>query len=306
MKKRLLLVCFALLGLSAAQSAETYLLIAGSGTKDVSIFQKSTKKIIWSHDLEAGQECNSVAMNKKGDVLYSYKQGAKLISLDHKVIWDYTCSEGSELQLASVLPDGGYLLGICGHPAKIVELDKNGVVRKELSINLNVQAPHQQFRTISKAKNGNYILPILETNEILEIDKNGKEIKRLNVAAGCFAALELKDGNLLASGGDSHQFMTVNRQTGEISDRVTQKDIEGVSLLYVAQIRVLENKHRLICNWQGHNREAGVDEPQLLEIDQENKVVWSLNDKKSFNKISSVFILSPNKSFTVFLTKLNR
>ncbi|MDD4821742.1 MAG: hypothetical protein PHI48_04200 [Bacteroidales bacterium] len=306
MKKRLLLVCFALFGLSVAQSAETYLLIGGSGTKNVSIFEKSIQKIVWSHDLEAGQECNSVAMNKKGEVLYSYKQGARLISLDHKVIWNYTCSEGSELQSASVLPDGGYLLGICGHPAKIVELDKEGGVRKELSVLINVQNPHQQFRLISKAKNGNYIVPILGTNEILEIDKKGKEINRLNVAVGCFAALELKDDNLLVSGGDSHQFMTINRQTGEISDRVTQNDIEGVSLMYVAQIRVLDNNHRLICNWQGHNQEGDAEEPQLLETDQNNKVVWSLNDKKKFDKISSVFVITPNKTFADYLNKLNR
>jgi hypothetical protein len=239
-------------------------------------------------------------MNRNDEVLYSYGKGAKLVSLDHKVIWDYKSPENSELQLATILPDGSFLLGICGHPARIIELDKTGKVRKEISLDIPVKSPHGQFRTISKTRNGNYIVPVLSTNEIIELNTNGKEVNRLKTEVGFFACYELKDGNLLASGGDSHQYMTLNRKTGAVINRVTQKKIAGVSFLYVAQIKELANGNLLICNWHGHTGDTGIDEPQLIEINKENKVAWSLNDKATYDKISTVFVITPTKSFTAF------
>lgn len=305
-KLKTILLCFTLLILSSVQATETYFLVAGSGTKNITIFQKSTQYILWSHALEPGQECNSVAMNKKGEILYSYKQGAKLINLNHEEIWDYKSEVNTELQLAAVLPDGGYLLGICGSPAKIVELNKNGKVRKELSIDLKIEHPHGQFRMISKTKNGNYIIPVLGTGEILEIDGTGKEVSRFKLNIGCFSTLELKNGNLLASGGDSHQLLTIDRKSGAMIEKITEKQIPGVSLLFAAQVIQLKNGNQLICNWHGHNNTAGVDEPQLIEIDNNRQVVWTLNDKKQFDKVSSCYDITSNHYFKKALKQLKR
>lgn len=305
-KLKTILLCFILLIFGSVQAAETYFLVAGSGTKNITIFEKSTQHILWSHALEQGQECNSVAMNKKGEILYSYKQGAKLINLSHEVIWDYKSGNNTELQLAAVLPDGGYLLGICGSPAKIVELDKNGKVRKELSIDLKIEHPHGQFRMISKTKNGNNILPILGTGEILEIDGAGNEVNRFKLNIGCFSTLELKNGNLLASGGDSHQLLTIERKSGKIVEKITEKQLPGVSLLFVAQVIQLNNGNQLICNWHGHNNVAGVDEPQLIEIDNNRQVIWTLNDKKQFDKISTCYEITSNHNFKNALKQLKR
>lgn len=300
-----ILFCFALLILGSVQAAENYFLVAGSGTKNITIFEKSTQHILWRHALEPAQECNSLAMNKKGEILYSYKQGAKLINLNHEVIWDYKSGVNTELQLAAVLPDGGYLLGICGMPAKIVELDKNGKVRKELSIDLKIDHPHGQFRMISKAKNGNYIIPVLGTGEILEIDGTGKEENRFKLNIGCFSTLELKNGNLMASGGDSHQLLTIDRKSGAIIQKITEKQL-GVSFLFVAQVIQLKNGNLLICNWHGHNNVAGMNEPQLIEIDNNRQVIWTLNDKKQFDKISSCSDISSNHSFKKTYKQLKR
>ena len=66
-------------------------------------------------------------------------------------------------------------------------------------------------------------------------------------------------------------------------------DIEGVQLFFVAQLFPLQNGGLYICNWQGHDREAGKGKhPQLVEIDSEGKVVWQLNDKVKFGMISTI------------------
>lgn len=43
-----------------------------------------------------------------------------------RVIWDYQVSGKAELQSATLLRNGGILLGICGNPAEFIELDKDG------------------------------------------------------------------------------------------------------------------------------------------------------------------------------------
>lgn len=299
-----LLTFLLLITLSASQAAGNYLLVAGSGTKNISIFEKNKHDVVWSHALEPGQECNSVCMNKKGQIVYSYKQGARLIDLNHQTIWDYKAPENTELQLATSLKDGSYLLGICGTPARIIELDKDGNKKVEITVDLQIKNPHQQFRTISKLKNGNYLIPLFSQGYLIEIDANGKELKKYDSEAGSFAALELNNGDFMVSGGDSHAIRIVSRKEAKVIGVIKEKDIPGVSLLFVAQIIPLKSHHFLVCNWQGHVQNPSVDEPQMAEFDLKRSVFWTMNNKKQFDKISSCCDVSANKYFKRYLKKL--
>ena len=70
-------------------AAQDKLLVAGSGNPNILLLDKQTGKVEWQHALEKGEECNAVALTKKGEILYSYKRGAKLVTWDHQVVWDY-------------------------------------------------------------------------------------------------------------------------------------------------------------------------------------------------------------------------
>ncbi len=297
-----ILLGFILLSLHAVYSQENYFIMSGCSSNRISIIEKLTQKELWSHPLEKSQECNSAAMDAKGRVVYSYKQGAKLVTLDHKVVWDYQSGEKTELQCADVLPDGGYILGICGTPSKIVELDKKGKVRKEITFETGIKHPHGQFRIITKTKKGTYIVPVMGGKTVLELDANGKEISRQTVEGNLFSAFELSDNKFMISCGDAHQLVSLDMKTGEKQCRVAQNDIPGVSLLFVARICPLSNGNYIICNWDGHAGEVGVKEPQLVEIDTKNQVVWQLNEKKTFGKISTIQIVN-NKKAIKSLTK---
>jgi outer membrane protein assembly factor BamB len=298
-----ILLGFILLSLHAVYSQENYFIMSGCSSNRISIIEKLTQKELWSHPLEKSQECNSAAMDAKGRVVYSYKQGAKLVTLDHKVVWDYQSGEKTELQYADVLPDGGYILGICGTPSKIVELNKKGKVRKEITFETGIKHPHGQFRIITKTKKGTYIVPVMGGKTVLELDANGKEISRqpLN-AKNIFSALELNENKILVSAGDEHQIVSLDIKTGENKCVVAQNDIPGISLLFVARICLLSNGNMIVCNWDGHSGEAGIKEPQLVEIDTKNQLVWQLNDKKTFGKISTIQIVN-NKKAIKSLTK---
>ena len=77
--------------------------------------------------------------------------------------------------------------------------------------------------------------------------------------------------------------------------RITSEDVQGVSLLFVGQILDAGKGNLLICNWHGHTKDATVDEPQLIEVDTNGKVLWSLNDKKNIGKVSAACLVSNPK-----------
>ena len=264
---RFFIIIGVILSMTFRVAAQDKLLVAGSGNPYVLLVDQQPGKVEWKHALEKGEECNTVALTRKGEVLYSYKRGAKLVTWDHQVVWDYQTPDKTELQSATLLRNGGVLLGICGNPARFIELDKNGKKVNEVLLDLDIEKPHSQFRQVFQLRNKNYLIPVMAKRKIP------------------------KDGSLLLPCGDGHYYMVIDRRTGKELKRVTANDIPGVSLLFVGQIAQLENQNLLICNWYGHTKDVTVDEPQLIEVDKDGKEVWRLHDKKNVGKISAVCYL---------------
>lgn len=288
---RFFIIIGVILSMTFRVAAQDKLLVAGSGNPYVLLVDKQTGKVEWKHALEKGEECNTVALTRKGEVLYSYKRGAKLVTWDHQVVWDYQTPDKTELQSATLLRNGGVLLGICGDPARFIELDKNGKKVNEVLLDLDIEKPHSQFRQVFQLRNKNYLIPVMAKQKILEVTRKGKFVAEHQIGGKAFSSLELKDGNLLLPCGDGHYYMVIDRRTGKELKRVTANDIPGVSLLFVGQIAQLENQNLLICNWYGHTKDVTVDEPQLIEVDKDGKEVWRLHDKKNVGKISAVCYL---------------
>lgn len=288
---RVYIIIWVILSMGFRAAAQDKLLVAGSGNPHILLVDKQTGNVEWKHALEKGEECNTVALTRKGEVLYSYKRGAKLVTWDHRVVWDYPVPDQTELQSATLLRNGGVLLGICGNPARFVELDKNGKEVNEVLLDLEVEKPHNQFRQVFQLRNKNYLIPVMARQKVLEVTRKGKVVAEHQIEGKAFSSLELKDGNLLLPCGDGHYYMVIDRRTGEELKRTNANDIPGVALLFVGQILQLKNQNLLICNWYGHTKDVTVDEPQLIEIDKEGKVVWSLHDKENVGKISAACYL---------------
>lgn len=288
---RLCIAIWVILSVGLRAVAQDKILVAGSGNPQILLLDKQTGKVEWQHALEKGEECNTVALTKKGEILYSYRRGAKLVTWDHRVVWDYQTPDKTELQSATLLRNGGVLLGICGTPAQFVELDKKGREVNKVSLNLEVEKSHSQFRQVFQLRNGNYLVPVMVKQKVLEVSRKGKVIAEYKIDGRPFSSLELKNGNLLLPCGDGHYYLVIDRKTGKELQRVNAGDIDGASLLFVAQVLQLKNKNLLICNWYGHTKDTTVDEPQLIEIDENGNKVWSLHDKGNIGKISAACYL---------------
>lgn len=265
------------------------MLIAGCGWNKIAVIDKQTGQIDWEHLLGKGEDCNDVELTNRKNILYAYTLGARLISPDQQIIWDYKTGENEELFTATQLPGEGYLLAICGHPARIVELDKKGTPIHEISFKTGIENVHNQFRQILKTRRHTYLIPLFETGELIEIDQTGKLLNRVSVGGTPFSVKQLKKGNYLVACGDGHNWVEVDPASWQMVRSVSSDDINGLSLLFVAELCRYKDGTTLVSNWNGHSVDKS--QPKLAEVNKENQVIWRLKDTGEVRNVSSVYPL---------------
>lgn len=265
------------------------LLIAGCGWDRIAVVDKQTGRLDWEHLLGKGEDCNDVEVTAEKQILYAYTAGARLISPEQQVIWDYKVGKNEELFTATQLPDGGYLLAICGHPARIVELDKKGHTVKETGFDTGIQSVHNQFRQIEKTSRSTYLVALFGTGEVIEVNEKGSILFRMQVGGTPFMIKQLKNRNWLVACGDGHRWVEVDPVKRELVHVVSSDDLSDVSLLFVAELCRYKNGTTLVANWNGHSSDKS--QPKLMEVDAQNRVVWKLNDTGLIKNISAVFVL---------------
>lgn len=263
-------------------------LVAGCGWDKVAVIDKRTCRFEWVHTIGKGEDCNDVELTRERNVLYAYTAGARLVTPGQQVVWDYKVGQNEELFTATQLPGGGYLLAVCGHPARIVELDKNGHPVKEIRFETGIDAVHNQFRQIEKTKRNTYLIPLFGSGELIEMDVQGQILNRVKVGGTPFSVKQLKKGKRLLVGcGDGHRWVEIDAATWKIERSVASDDLDGVSLLFVAELSRYPDETTLLCNWNGHSRDKS--QPKLVEIDRMNRIVWQLDDKGLISNISAIW-----------------
>lgn len=280
------------LSLASCRQEQVKLLLGGSGWNKIVIIDKETKQIEWEYPLEKGWECNSVDCTSDGNILFSYRKGAKMVTQEHQELWNISVPEHCEMQTASVLPDGNILLAWTGHPAVIMEVDKEGKVISRTEFETGIERPHSQFRQVSKNERGNYWVPLMGGNRILEISPKGELVHSIVLDRSYFTVLPDEGNVAWVACGDRHTLLKADLRTGEVIKRFGQNDIQGVRLFFVAGLCESENEGLYVCNWQGHDKEAKkANSPQVFEINEIGEVVWELNDNENFGMISDVSVM---------------
>lgn len=278
MKIKTILLSVLLAGCALTAKAQEKILLTGSANRAIMLVDKKSGAIEWEYPLEAysaGIECNSVEITPQGNILLSYKKGARLIDRDHKVLWDYAVPKGNELHSVCQLKKG-YLVAVNGNPLRIIELDAKGKCRKEILVKENIcnDNAHAQCRQIRKARNGNFLVPVLGKSILYEINKKGETVRKYNLKGCAFSVTETRDGKLVLPLGDSHAIQVLDRKSGKELAYIGQHDLPGCKLLFVGQVMQLENGHWMVANWSGHGTEK--EQPQLIEFDMDGKVYWTL------------------------------
>ncbi len=286
MKKILTTLTILLSALSS--NAQERFLVGGASSNSIAIINKSTEQVEWQHTGFANEctGCNSLVYVDGGDVLYAHKNGAYMITSQKEILWEIEIKEGEELQCVSEIK-GGYMVGIAGSPMRILELNKDGKITKEISYETGVANKHRQFRQIAKSKKGSYIIPVSDLKKMVEIDSKGR-VKREVVLENSSLYVLINDaGDLIATAGHAGDVYKIDNKSGEVSAVVRGKQLnDGTTIEFGAAITQLRNGNYLLANWVGHKGDQ--TQPILIEFNDKWEVVWSMKKPDGYTFVAGV------------------
>lgn len=241
------------------------------------------------------------------------QQGAsKVAEIDPKtkqVVWSYDSAkqngnEGKRVEVHAFQPLGeGRLMIAESGPARIIEIDRDGKLLKEIELKINHPNAHSDTRLARKLESGHYLVAHEADGFVREYDADGRVVWEYEVplfnkerkgghgldAFGnqLFAAIRLKNGNTLIATGNGHSVLEVTPEK-EIVWKLEQNDLPGNSFAWVTTLEVLPSGNYVIGNCH-----AGPDNPLLLEIDPKAKaVVWKFDQfAKWGNSVSNTLLL---------------
>jgi hypothetical protein len=219
-----------------------------------------------------------------------------------EVVWQYTSrpkegySGAVEVHAFQRLKDGSTMIAESGN-RRIVEVDREGKIVKEVPLTVDRPNSHRDTRRARKLANGNYLVCHEGDGKVREYDPTGKVVwtYTLDLAGQprtdghdghgteVFNALRLKNGNTLIGGGNNNRVFEVTPE-GKTVWSVERDELPGVHFCWITNLEALPNGNIVIGNTH-----AGPNNPQIVEITRDKKVVWSYKNFDVFGNDLVVF-----------------
>ena len=293
-------------------TGEGHRFIAGQDGKQIAIVNPKGE-IEWSYNVGA---IHDAQLLPNGNILFqtSYENIVE-VSPDKKVVWNYNAAKmngnaptdenkkGRPVQVHAIqrLADGNTMIVESG-PARIIEVDKDGKIAKEVKLTVKNHSTHSDTRNARKLENGHYLVAHESDGTVREYDADGKVVWEFEIpmfdkkAAGghgpeafgnhCYSAIRLANGNTLIGTGNGHSVIEVS-PAKEIVWKLSQDELPGIQLAWVTQVQALKNGNIIVGNCH-----AGDKNPQIIEVSRDKKVVWSYKDFKNFgNAVPVSFVI---------------
>lgn len=224
-----------------------------------------------------------------------------------EVVWRYTPKQKEgytgriEIHAIQRLADGRTMVAESGNQ-RIVEVDREGKVVAEVPLKVDNPHPHRDTRLARKLASGNYLVCHEGDGAVREYDPKGKVVwtYKLDLAGRprsgghgpeghgteVYSAVRLASGNTLIGCGNGNRVIEVDRE-GKVVWSLEQKELPGITLAWVTTVQALPNGNILVGNCH-----AGPENPQLIEVSREKKVVWQMRDFKIFGNSLATALLA--------------
>ena len=307
---RYFLLCTVLLAAAsfapAAEPVAHRVLAADRGRGHLAILG-TDGRVEWK--MENKHDVHDLQMLPNGNIL-THTSSTNVVEIDQKtkeIVWKYEAKpkEGYkgriEIHAFQRLDDGNTMVAESGN-TRIVEVDKAGKIVKVIPLTVKQPNAHRDTRMVRKLASGNYLVCHEGEGAVVEYDGDGKIVWTYKLDLGdrkrsdghgpeghgveVFGAIRLENGNTLIAGGNNNRVLEVDPK-GKIVWQVDQKDLPGITLAWVTTLQVLPNGNIVIGNCH-----AGPDNPQLIEVTREKKVVWTMKDHKTFgNDTAAALVL---------------
>jgi hypothetical protein len=224
-----------------------------------------------------------------------------------EVVWKYEAKpkEGYkgrvEVHAFQRLADGNTMVAESGN-RRIVEVDRDGKIVKEIALKVDRPDPHRDTRMVRKLDTGNYLVCHEGDGCVREYDEKGKVVWEYKLDLGrrpaspghgpeghgtaVYGAIRLKNGNTVIAGGNNNRVIEVDPK-GKVVWSIDQKELPGITLAWVTTLHALPDGNLIVGNCH-----AGPDNPQLFEVTRDKKVVWTFKDFKTFgNSMAAAHVL---------------
>ena len=232
------------------------------------------------------------------------------VSPEKEVVWSYTSKpaepyEGPvEVHAFQRLPDGNTMIVEAGNK-RVVEVHPQGQIVRSIPLKVDHPNPHRDTRQARKLASGNYLVCHEGDGMVREYDGSGKVVWSYALELGdrarseghdghgteVFSALRKRNGNTLIGCGNGNRVIEVNPE-GKVVWSLEQDELEGIKLFWVTTLDLRPNGNLIVGNCH-----AGPKQPQLIEVTRDKKVVWTLNDQKTFgNDLACAIVLNGDDS----------
>jgi hypothetical protein len=275
-------------GLPGNGMAQHPMLYIGEGYNKILLVNKG--KIIWTYSTGTGWEYDDAWMLSNGNILFTRMQYVAEVTPKKEVVWRYDAPEGTEIHTCQPIGLDKVMFVQNGLPPKLFVID---IKTKAVEIQHDLPARsltdkgtvHGQFRRTRYTAQGTYLVPFLSMNQVVEYDKDFKEIWKYEIA-GPWAAMRLKNGNTLITGEREVLTREVNPK-GETVWELRPSDLpEAYRFINTQSCTRLANGNTIICS-----RGGDVKGHQLVEVTPDKKVVWVMQDWANFGPATGVQIL---------------
>jgi hypothetical protein len=260
-------------------------------------------KVMWETPTKTTP--HDLALLSNGNVLFPLDdQTIVEMTPEHEVVWKYTSKPkegnngGVQVHAFERLGDGNTMIAESGN-RRIIEVDRDGKIVKEVALTVEHPDPHRDTRMARKLKNGHYLVCHEGDGKVREYDGNGKVVwtYALDLAGRprseghgveghgteCFGALRLDDGNTLIACGNGNRVIEVDRY-GKTVWSIEQDELPGIKLAWVTDLQVRPNGNVIFGNCH-----AGPENPQIIEVGRNKKVVWTFKDFQTFGNSLAVW-----------------
>ena len=282
-----------------------------------------------THRVLAADNGRVAIVNAKGEVEWEIKNGAEVHDIvrlangnllfptdrttvvemtpEKKLVWKHVSQPKAgykgkiEIHAFQRLENGLTMIAESGN-SRIVEVDADDKIVLEFPLTVEHPNSHRDTRMARKLANGNYLVCHEGDGKVREYDKTGKVVwtYALDLAGRprsnghgpeghgveVFGAIRLVNGNTLIAGGNNNRVIEVTPD-GKIVWSLDQKELPGITLAWVTTLHTLPNGNVIVGNCH-----AGPDNPQLIEVTRDKKVVWTFKNFQTFgNSLASAHVL---------------
>ena len=302
-----LLFLFASIAIQAAEPPHNYKVL-GSDKGKVALVG-TDGKVEWEYANRPG--VHDLALLANGNIMFQTGPATVTeVSPSKKIIWSYTSKPKApyngpiEVHAFQRLADGLTMIAETGNK-RIIEVDADGKIVHEMPLTVKKPHPHRDTRLARKLDNGHYLVAHEGDGVVREYEPSGKVVwsYQLDLAGRprtdghdghgteVFSALREPNGNTLIGAGNGNRVIEVNPE-GKIVWSLEHDELPGITLAWVTTVKLLPNGNIIVGNCH-----AGPNNPQLIEVTRDKKVVWTFKNFDVFgNDLASTLVLTNQKS----------